>query len=114
MLRQAAAMLIPFPATIAAKFRHDALPFVLDQMRSLAGPTVSVLSTDGLGIGIAPIYGGGQRFVVGLIGGGLASDRGFLTGAVDAPREIRAEAGGGSDRARLQALSTPSTVRGHR
>ena len=58
MLRQATAMLIPFPATIAAKFCHGALPFAFDKVRSLAGPTVSVLIiVGGLAGGIVSIYG---------------------------------------------------------
>lgn len=43
MLGQAAAMLIPFPAAITAKFGQSTLPFAFDQMRSFAGPTVSIL-----------------------------------------------------------------------
>lgn len=114
MLGQAAAMLIPFPATIAAKVRHDALPFAFDQVRPLAGPTIPVLGVDGFGSGVVLVTGSGRWFIVGLVvGGGSASDRGFLTRAVDAPREIRAEAGGGSDRARLQALPTPTPVQRH-
>ena len=43
MLGQATAMLIPFPAAIAANFSQGTLPFAFDQVRSFAGPTVAVL-----------------------------------------------------------------------
>lgn len=57
MLRQATAMLIPFPATIAAKVGHGTLPFAFDKVRSLAGPTVSVLIiVGGLVGGIVTVY----------------------------------------------------------
>jgi hypothetical protein len=50
-----------------------------------------------------------------MIGRGFASDRGFLAGAVHAPREIVAEAGESSDRSGFQAPpGAASTVRRHR
>ncbi|KAF4276696.1 hypothetical protein CNMCM8689_005956 [Aspergillus fumigatus] len=59
--------------------------------------------------------GDGRSADVGMIGRGFASDRGFLAGAVHAPRKIVAEAGGSSDRSGFQAPpGAASTVRRHR
>lgn len=74
MLGQAAAMLVPFPAAIAAKIRHRAFSIALQQMGALAGPAVPVLEV--------------RVCLVRLAGGGLASDRGFLAGTVQALRQI--------------------------
>ena len=45
--------------------------------------------------------------------GGLASDRRLLAGAVHTPGEIRAETGGGTDRAGLQTFAAPAAKGGH-
>lgn len=70
MLGQAAAMLIPFPAAIAAKVCHGTLPFAFDQVRSFAGPSVSVLSADRLGVRVIGICicRTRRRSIVGLVG----------------------------------------------
>lgn len=68
MLGQAAAMLIPFPAAIAAKIGHIPLPFAFDQVRSFAGPTVPILGQYEFIAGVDSIHGGS----IGRIGGGLA------------------------------------------
>lgn len=123
MLGQAAAMLIPFPATLAAKLGHGSLSLGFDQVGTFAGPAVAVFGGDWLGCwvtGIRGIWNGvfGDRcggYDGGRLGrGGFASDRGLLAGAVHAARQIRAEAGGGSDRAGLPAFPTPTAVCGHR
>jgi hypothetical protein len=59
MLGQATAMLVPFPTTIAAKFRPGTLSFALDdQMRPFASPSVSVLRADGFARRHASIHRG--------------------------------------------------------
>ena len=78
MLGQAAAMLISFPATIAAEVRRGTLPLSL-HLGALAGSAVAALG-DGLAV---------RGF--GVAGGGLASDRRFLARAVHAAREVGAE-----------------------
>ncbi|KAL5684706.1 hypothetical protein EMGR_005378 [Emarellia grisea] len=99
-------------------FRQGALSFAFDQVRSFAGATVSTLGVDGFVIRttlLAASCGDGRSADVGMIGRGFASDRGFLAGAVHAPRKIVAEAGGSSDRSGFQAPpGAASTVRRHR
>lgn len=74
MLGQAAAMLISFPATVAAEVCRGALPIGL-HVGTFAGPAVATLE-NGLGV------------LVGVARRGLASDWGFLAGTVHASREI--------------------------
>lgn len=76
MLGQAAAMLIPFPATIAAEVGRDTLPVDL-HLSTLTGSAVAALGLAVRGVGVAR--------------GGLASDRRFLTGAVYASRKVGTE-----------------------
>lgn len=76
MLGQAAAMLIPFPATVAAEVGRVALPIRLD-LGAFAGSAIPAL--------------GDSLAVLGVAGRGLASDRWFLARAVHTLGEIRAE-----------------------
>jgi hypothetical protein len=71
MLRQAAAMLIPFPAAIAAEFGRDPLPLSL-RLSAFAGAAVPAL----------------YFAVIGVAGGGFASDRRLLARTVHASREV--------------------------
>lgn len=75
MLGQAAAMLIPFPAAIAAEVCGGAFSLGL-QLGAFAGSAVATLG-DGLAVRC-----------LGSGGGGLASDRRFLAGAVHALRQV--------------------------
>jgi hypothetical protein len=98
MLGQAAAMLVPFPAAIAAKVGHGAFSLALHQLSTLAGSAVPILEL--------------RVCLVRLIGRGLASDRRFLAGIVQALRQIpRSRA----DRTGFQSLATAETaaVEGH-
>lgn len=104
MLVQAAAMLIPFPAAVAAKLGQSTLPFAFGQVRSFAGSTVSGLGGDGLGDGIRPI--GGDS--IARIGRDLASEPGISWWTVHAAREIRSEAGRGPKGAGFQTFPTAS------
>lgn len=102
MLGQAAAMLIPFPAAIAAEFCGGAFPLGL-HLGTFAGSAVATLG-DGLAV---RCLGGG--------GGGLASNRRFLARAVHTSRQVGGKARWGSDGARFQSLaaSQAAAVRGH-
>lgn len=99
MLGQATAMLIPFPAAIAANFSQGTLPFAFDQVRSFAGPTVAVLGGRSRRTGVIcrggrAIGGRGLFRFVGMVGrdrilGGGGGGGGVGTGIVHTPGEIR-------------------------
>lgn len=102
MLGQAAAMLIPFPAAIAAKFCGGAFPLGL-HVGAFTGSAVATFR-NGLAV---------RRLGIG--GGGFASDRRFLTRTVHTTREVGAKGRRRSDRARFQSLaaSQAAAVGGH-
>lgn len=96
MLGQATAMLIPFPAAIAANFSQGTLPFAFDQVRSFAGPTVAVLGGRSRRTGVIcrggrAIGGRGLFRFVGMVGRDriLGGGGGVGTGIVHTPGEIR-------------------------
>lgn len=74
MLGQAAAMLISFPATVAAEVCRGTLPIGL-HVSTFTSPAVATL-------------GNRLAVLVGVAGRGFASDWGFLAGTVHASREI--------------------------
>lgn len=100
MLGQAAAMLISFPAAVAAEVRGGTLPIGL-HVGTFAGSAIAAL-------------GNGLAVLVGVARRGLASDRRFLAGTVHTARQVRTKSRGASDRSGFQSLAGPQapTMRG--
>lgn len=106
MLGQAAAMLIPFPATVTAEFSHGPLTLPFDQRRTFAGATVAVLDT----IGVRGMVGGAIR------GRGCvaSSSRRGIVGERHGVVHTLREKGRGADRTGFQWFpATSSTIGRH-